>query len=128
MLDLNSVRPQFPALNRTVGGILPIFLDGPGGTQVPRRVIDAIGDYLIRCNSNHGGVFTTTRASDRILDEAHAAVADLLGAASPDEVVFGQNMTTLTFHVSRSIARTWKAGDAICVTRLDHDANVRPWV
>ena len=128
MFDLDSVRAQFPALNRPVGGNLPIFLDGPGGTQVPRRVIDAISDYLIRCNSNHGGVFTTTRASDRLFDEAHAAVADLLGAASPDEIVFGQNMTTLTFHISRAIARTWKPSDAICVTRLDHDANVRPWV
>jgi cysteine desulfurase family protein (TIGR01976 family) len=128
MLDLDAVRAQFPALNRPVDGRLPVFLDGPGGTQVPQRVVDAIGDYLIRCNSNHGGVFTTTRASDLLLDEAHAAVADLLGASSPDEIVFGQNMTTLTFHMSRSVARTWKAGDAICVTRLDHDANVRPWV
>ena len=128
MVDFESVRAQFPALNRPVDGNLPVFLDGPGGTQVPLRVIDAIGDYLVRCNSNHGGVFTTTRASDRLLDEAHAAVADLLGAPSPDEIVFGQNMTTLTFHVSRSVARTWKPGDAVCVTRLDHDANVRPWV
>jgi cysteine desulfurase family protein (TIGR01976 family) len=127
MLDIDAVRERFPALNRPVAGRLPVFLDGPGGTQVPRSVIDAIGDYLVRCNSNHGGVFTTTRASDRLLDEAHAAVADLLGAASPEEVIFGQNMTTLTFHMSRAVARTWKRGDAVCVTRLDHDANVRPW-
>jgi cysteine desulfurase family protein (TIGR01976 family) len=127
MLDLDAVRAQFPALNRPVDGRPPVFLDGPGGTQVPRRVVDAVGDYLTRCNSNHGGVFTTTRASDRLLHEAHAAVADLLGAASADEIVFGQNMTTLTFHMSRSVARTLKPGDAICVTRLDHDANVRPW-
>src|SRR5665213_1358504 len=125
---LDTVRAQFPALNRPIDGRLPVFLDGPGGTQVPRRVIDAIGDYLIRCNSNHGGVFTTTRASDRLLDEAHAAVADFLNAPDPDEIVFGQNMTTLTFHLSRSVARTWKSGDAVCVTRLDHDANVRLWV
>jgi cysteine desulfurase family protein (TIGR01976 family) len=128
MLDLETIRAQFPALNRPIDGKLPLFLDGPGGTQVPRRVIDAIGEYLARWNSNCGGVFSTTRASDRLLDEAHAAVADLLGASSPDEIIFGQNMTTLTFHVSRSVARTWEPGDAVCVTRLDHDANVRPWV
>ena len=127
LFDLDCIRAQFPALNRPLDGRVPLFLDGPGGTQVPQRVIDAIADYLTRCNSNHGGVFTTTRASDRLLDAAHTAVADFLGASTPDEIVFGQNMTTLTFHVSRSVARTWKRGDAICVTRLDHDANVRPW-
>jgi cysteine desulfurase family protein (TIGR01976 family) len=83
--------------------------------------------YLTTCNANHGGVFTTSRESDRVLHEAHAAAADLLNAPSPDEIAFGANMTTLTFHLSRSLGRTWKAGDRVLVTRLDHDANVRPW-
>ncbi len=128
MLDVPAIRRQFPALQRVVGGQSPVFLDGPGGTQVPRRVIDAIAGYLSTCNANHGGVFTTSRESDAILHEAHQAAADLLNAPSPREIVFGQNMTSLTFHVSRSIARTLKPGDIVVVTRLDHDANVRPWV
>ncbi|MFM7149497.1 MAG: aminotransferase class V-fold PLP-dependent enzyme, partial [Gemmataceae bacterium] len=128
MFDLPAIRAQFPALGRVIRGKLPTFLDGPGGTQVPRGVIEAISDYLSRCNANHGGLFTTSRESDAILDKAHEAVADLLNAPSPHEVIFGLNMTTLTFHLSRSLARTWKPGDVVVVTRLDHDANVRPWV
>jgi cysteine desulfurase family protein (TIGR01976 family) len=127
MLDVQEIRSRFPALNRTVNGKSPVYLDGPGGTQVPRQVIDAMTDYLTRCNCNTGGAFTTSRESDAVLSHAHEAVADLLGALTPDEVVFGQNMTTLTLHFSRSLGRTWKAGDAIVLTRLDHDANVRPW-
>ena len=102
MLDIDAVRAQFPALNRPVDGRPPVFLDGPGGTQVPRRVVDAVGDYLSAATATTAASSPRRRASDRILDEAHAAVADLLGAPSPDEVVFGQNMTTLTFHMSRS--------------------------
>jgi cysteine desulfurase family protein (TIGR01976 family) len=128
MLNVPALRLQFPALQRQIDGRRPIFLDGPGGTQVPQRVIDAIADYLSRCNSNHGGVFTTSRESDRILHEAHVAVADLLNAPSPDEIVFGQNMTSLTLHLSRAFALTLKPGDRVLVTRLDHDANVNPWV
>lgn len=124
MFDVEAVRRQFPALS---GASPPVFLDGPGGTQVPRGVIDAVSYYLAHLNANHGGPFRTSRGSDDVLRKAHVAVADLLGASSPDEVVFGQNMTTLTFHVSRSLARTWRPGDAVVVTRLDHDANVRPW-
>jgi cysteine desulfurase family protein (TIGR01976 family) len=127
MLDVTSLRRQFPALQRTVNGQTPVFLDGPGGTQVPQRVIDAMVRYLSDCNANHGGVFTTSRESDRVLHEAHAAAADLLNAPSPEEVVFGANMTTLTLHLSRSLGRTWGPGDRVLVTRLDHDANVRPW-
>jgi cysteine desulfurase family protein (TIGR01976 family) len=127
MLDVTSLRRQFPALQRTVNGHTPVFLDGPGGTQVPQRVIDAMVCYLSACNANHGGVFTTSRESDRVLHEAHVAAADLLNAPSPDEVVFGANMTTLTLHLSRSLGRTWGPGDRVLVTRLDHDANVRPW-
>jgi cysteine desulfurase family protein (TIGR01976 family) len=127
MLDATSLRRQFPSLQRTVNGRTPVFLDGPGGTQVPQRVIDALVHYLTTCNANHGGVFTTSRESDRVLHEAHAAAADLLNAPSPDEIAFGANMTTLTLHLSRSLGKTWGPGDRVLVTRLDHDANVRPW-
>ncbi len=128
MFDVHALRSRFPALNRPRGGRLPVFLDGPGGTQVPQSVADAVAAYLTTCNANHGGLFTTSRESDRILHAAHEAVADLLNAPSPDEVVFGPNMTTLTLHLSRSLARTLRPGDEILVTRLDHDANITPWV
>lgn len=128
MLDVASLRRQFPALHRTVNGRSPVFLDGPGGTQVTQAVIDAMTHYLSTCNANHGGVFTTSRESDAILHQAHETAADLLNAPSPDEVVFGANMTTLTLHLSRAFAHVLKPGDRVLVTRLDHDANVRPWV
>ena len=128
MFDVMSLRREFPALQQKRGARTPIFLDGPGGTQVPRRVIDAVAHYLSTCNSNHGGVFATSRESDAILHRAHEAVADFLNAPSPDEIVFGANMTTLTFQLSRAFAKTLKAGDEIMVTRLDHDANIRPWM
>lgn len=128
MIDVPILRRQFPALRLARNGRAPIFLDGPGGTQVPKRVIDAIVYYLSRCNANHGGVFTTSRESDAILDDAHRAAADLLNAPSPDEIVFGQNMTSLTLHLSRAMGRTLRSGDEVIVTRLDHDANVTPWV
>jgi cysteine desulfurase family protein (TIGR01976 family) len=121
-------RDLFPALHQRRDGRVPIFLDGPAGTQVPRSVIQALVSYLERCNANHGGSFATSRESDEIIAGAHQALADLLGAASPDEIVFGQNMTTLTLHLSRSIAGVLRPGDEIMVTRLDHDANVTPWV
>jgi len=95
---------------------------------VPERVIEAIGSYLRTSNANHGGVFATSRESDALLETAHQALADLFGAADPNSVIFGANMTTLTFSLSRALARTWRAGDEIVVTRLDHDANVSPWV
>src|SRR5260370_25815598 len=128
MFHVASLRGQFPTLHQRRDGITPVFLDGPGGTQVPQRVIDAMVHYLTACNANHGGVFTTSRESDRVLHEAHAAAADLLNAPSPDEIVFGANMTTLTLHLSRSLGRTLRPGDDVLVTRLDHDANVTPWV
>jgi cysteine desulfurase family protein (TIGR01976 family) len=128
MLDVASIRRQFPALERVVNSRTPVFLDGPGGTQVPRRVIDAMVGYLSECNCNTGGAFTTSRESDRILRGAHEAVADLLNAPSADEVVFGPNMTSLAFALSRAFGRTLKGGDRVLVTRLDHDANVRPWL
>ena len=123
-----EIRAQFPALSRMQDGRAYVYLDGPGGTQVPRQTIDAMADYLARCNANHEGAFATSEESDGMLAEVHAAAADYLGAADPGEVVFGQNMTTLTFAVSRAIGRTLGAGDEIVATRLDHDANVAPWL
>jgi cysteine desulfurase family protein (TIGR01976 family) len=128
MLDVTLLREQFPALQRRINGRSPIFLDGPGGTQVPRRVIDAMVDYLSTCNANHGGAFATSRESDAILQAAHEAMADFLNAQAPEEIAFGANMTTLTLHLSRSIGRTLRPGDEVLVTRLDHDANISPWV
>ena len=128
MFDVASLRRQFPALHRPRGGRTPLFLDGPGGTQVPQRVIDAVVTYLATCNANHGGVFATSRESDQVVAGAHEAAADLINAPSPQEIIFGPNMTTLTLHLSRSIGRTLRPGDEVVVTRLDHDANVSPWV
>jgi cysteine desulfurase family protein (TIGR01976 family) len=121
-------RRQFPALSRRVADHAAVFFDGPGGTQVPQRVIDAVSHYLAHTNANHGGRFATSQESDRVLAESHGALADFLGADDPDTIVFGHNMTSLTFSLSRALARTWKSGDEIVVTRLDHDANVTPWV
>ena len=125
---IEQCRQQFPALARTVNGSPAIFLDGPAGTQVPQRVIDAMVRYLSHCNANHGGLFPTSMESDLMLAEAHRALADLLGVEDSAEVAFGANMTSLTFALARSLARNWSAGDEIIVTRLDHDANVSPWV
>src|SRR5437879_4854082 len=128
MFDVPSLREQFPALQALRNGRKPIFLDGPGGTQVPQRVIDAVVRYFSTCNANHGGCFATSQESDRVLASAHQAMADLLHAPSPAEIVFGQNMTTLALHLSRALGKTLKPGDEVMVTRLDHDANVTPWV
>ena len=125
--DPLAVRPEFPALAREQDGRPVVYLDGPGGTQVPERVIDAVSRYYRESNANDGGAFITSQLSDAIVDEAHAAVADLLGASSADEIKFGPNMTTLTFHVSRSIGAQLAPGDEIVVTTLDHEANVAPW-
>lgn len=125
--DVDALRAEFPALARTQAGRPVAFLDGPGGTQVPQRVIDAVVGYYRDSNANSGGAFTTSELSDAITDEAHAAVADFLGAASPDEIKFGYNMSTLTLHIGRSIGATLGPGDEIVVTTLDHEANVSTW-
>ena len=125
--DLESVRSQFPAFNRTVEGHPVVFLDGAAGSQVPSRVAEAVSGYLIGTNANHGGPFATSVESDAMLDAAHQAAADFLGTADPDTVAFGANMTTLTLAVSRALSSTWQPGDRILVSRLDHDANVTPW-
>src|ERR1700751_863493 len=125
-LDLTYVRSQFPSLAQTVNGQPAAFLDGPGGTQVPQRVIDAISNYLRRDNANTGGAYATSRHTDAMIAEARAAMADFLHCGA-DEVVFGPNMTTLTFAISRALGRELKPGDEIILTRLDHDANFSPW-
>ena len=125
--DVDALRAEFPALVREQDGRPVAFLDGPGGTQVPQRVVDAVADYLTHTNANSGGAFTTSELSDAIADESHAAVADFLGAASPHEIKFGYNMSTLTFHIGRSIGATLGPGDEIVVTTLDHEANVSTW-
>jgi len=122
-LDVSTIRAQFPALCKPV-----IFLDNPGGTQIVQTAIDRMNAYLVEHNANHGGAFRTSRESDAVLDEARAALADFFNAARPEEIVFGNNMTSLTFTFSRAIACTWDTGDEIVVTRLDHDANITPWV
>jgi cysteine desulfurase family protein (TIGR01976 family) len=121
-VDPTAVRAHFPSLNRE-----DIFFDNPGGTQIADRSIDRMVAYLKNCNANHGGAFTTSHESDEILDLAHAAAADFLNANRPEEIIFGQNMTTLTLHISRSLARLLNRGDKIVVTHLDHDANITPW-
>lgn len=121
-LDVAAVRARFSALDRPLA-----FFDGPGGTQVPDSVIDAMAAYLRDSNANLGGTFTTSRSSDLVVERAHMAAAALLGC-SPDEVAFGQNMTTLNFSLTRAFGRELRAGDEVVVTRLDHDANVSPWL
>jgi cysteine desulfurase family protein (TIGR01976 family) len=125
--DLALLREQFPALAQTVNGHPAVFFDGPGGTQVPQRVIDAISEYLRRDNANTGGAYATSRRTDAMIAEARAAMGDFLHCAA-DEIVFGPNMTSLTYMMSRAIGRELRPGDEILVTRLDHDANVSPWL
>jgi cysteine desulfurase family protein (TIGR01976 family) len=127
-LNLQEIRRQFPALSLRIDGDPVVYLDNPAGTQVPQRVIDRTGEYWRTMNANHGGVFSTSQRSDRLLDEVRAATAAFLNARSPQEVVFGPNMTTLTFSFSRALAREFKPGDEILVSRLEHDANVSPWL
>ena len=127
-LNIKTIREQFPALALKDEGKARIYLDNPGGTQVPRQVLERMEHYLIHTNSNHGGPFRTSVESDKVLKDAHQGMADLLNAKSADEIVFGANMTSLTFAVSRSIGRLLKHGDVILLTRMDHDGNVGPWL
>ncbi|PWH20754.1 MAG: cysteine desulfurase-like protein [Ardenticatenia bacterium] len=127
--DLSPLRAQFPALQQTDAHGRPyVFFDGPGGTQVPQSVVDAMVHYMVCTNANTHGLYETSRRTDQLIEEARHAMADFLNAPSPDEIIFGPNMTTLTFAISRAIARTLRPGDEIVVTRLDHDANIAPWV
>lgn len=125
-LDLTWVRSQFPALAQSVNGHPAVFMDGPGGTQVPQRVIDAIADHLAHNNANTHGAYQTSHNTDHMIDEARAAMGDFLNCDA-DEIVFGPNMTTLTFALSRALGRELGPGDEIVLTLLDHDANFAPW-
>lgn len=125
-IDVSWARSQFPALQEQVNHQPAVFFDGPGGTQVPQRVITAISDYLIHANANTHGVFLTSQRTDAVIEASRHAMADFLGCDA-DEVIFGANMTTLTFALSRAIGQTLQPGDEIVTTRLDHDANVAPW-
>src|SRR5215469_17200595 len=125
-LDSSWVRVQFPSLHTQVHGQPAAFLDGPAGTQVPTRVIHAIQNYLLTSNANTGGAFLTSRRTEEIISNARAAMADFFHCER-DEVIFGQNMTTITFAISRAIARELNPGDEILLTVLDHDANFSPW-
>jgi len=127
-VDLQSVRRQFPSLALTIDGEPVVYLDNPAGTQVPQRVIDRTADYWRTMNANQGSVFPTSRRSDALIAQVREAAATFLNAASADEIVFGPNMTTLTFAFSRAIGRELRPGDEIVVTRLDHDGNVSPWL
>ena len=127
-IHVNALRNQFPALQREVDGRPLSFLDGPGGTQVPQIVIEAMSGYLARGSSNLGGPFLTSHEADEVTENARLALQDFLNARRPEEIAFGQNMTSLTFAASRAISRDWQPGDEIILTRLDHDANISPWL
>ncbi len=126
---IESLRAQFPALNRPVnGGGLPVHFDNPAGTQVSQRVIDAVGDYYTNMNANSGGAFATSQRNDAMVEAARQIAADFLNAPDYHEIVFGPNMTTLSFGLSRAIGKTLQAGDEIVLTMMDHDANISPWL
>ncbi len=128
MLDVALLRTQFPALSRQQDGSPVVYADGPGGTQTPQSVIDAMTGVLRDGVSNLGGPFVSSRSAAHIVHQARRAAADLVNAAQPQEISFGQNMTSITLSVSRALARTWSPGDEIICTRLDHDANVSTWI
>jgi cysteine desulfurase family protein (TIGR01976 family) len=126
-MDLAEIRSRFPALAREVGGAPAVYLDGPGGSQVPDSVARAVGGYLVSSNANCGGAFVTSAQTEELIAEARGAAADFLGCTS-DEVVFGANTTTINFLLAHAVARTLEPGDEVIVTELDHDANVAPWL
>lgn len=127
-LKIADFRNKFPALQQMVNGRPPAYLDGPGGTQVPQAVIDAMGGYLANGLSNRGGPFHSSYLTDETVRQARQAMVDFYHAERPEEIIFGQNMTSLTFSMSRALAGEWQAGDEIVVTRIDHDANISPWL
>lgn len=128
VFDLDVIRSRFPALARRQGGAPMLFFDNPAGTQLPVEAIEGYARYLRRGTANVGGAFVTSQETDRLVRDAREAMADFLGARDPREIVFGPNMTSLTFQVSHALGRRIKPGDEIVVTRLDHDANVAPWL
>lgn len=126
--DIDGIRAAFPALAITDDGRRRIYFDNPGGTQVPKMVVDRMTKCLYEANANLGGYFVTAQKADAVMHEAHTAMADMLNAPSADDIIFGQNMTTMTLHISRSIGRQLSPGDEIILTRMDHDANIAPWL
>jgi len=127
-LNLAAVRRHFPALKNKVDGLRPVYFDNPGGTQVTQGVLDAMRDYMIHANSNEHGQFLTTHLTDKMINEARESMADFINSPSANQIIFGANMTTLTFHMSRSIGQSIPRGSQIIVTRMDHDANIAPWL
>lgn len=127
-VSLQAIRDQFPSLARTHNGLPLIYLDGPAGTQVPQCVADRVRDCFIHHSANRAGKFITSNEVDQIMDQAHEAAADLLQTPEPKSIAFGPNMTTLTLAFSRALAKTWKPGDEVLVSNLDHDANYTPWI
>jgi cysteine desulfurase family protein (TIGR01976 family) len=127
-LNISEIRTKFPSLEQKFDGKAPIFLDNPAGTQVPKQVMDAVVEYYTSMNANQGGAFATSRATDAMVAESRAIMADMLCAPRPEEIVFGANMTTLNFAFSRALARTLLSDTEIVLTRMDHDANVSPWL
>lgn len=124
---IDWVRAQFPSLRLSIAGQRAIFLDGPGGTQVPEIVIRAVSDHYRKFNSNLGGQFLTSRKTVEAVRQARITLAEFVNAPQPEEIIFGLNMTSLTFALSRALVRTWDPGAEVVVTSLDHDANVTPW-
>ncbi|MDJ0756966.1 MAG: cysteine desulfurase-like protein [Ardenticatenaceae bacterium] len=127
-IDIDALRQQFPALQKQVNGRPVIYLDGPSGTQVPQTVIDSMMSYLLRDNSNRGGPSINSQRTDFLVSDARRSTAQLLNARRPEEIIFGQNMTALTYNLSRALGQTWSAGDEIVVSELDHHANIDPWL
>ena len=123
-----EIRSLFPGLQRQVNGNQAIFFDGPGGSQSPESVGDAVKHYLLHQNANVGMSFATSKETDSLIEETMRACADFVGCEDYREIVFGQNMTSLTIQLASALSRTWGPGDEVVVTRSDHDANVRPWV
>jgi len=127
-IDLETIRRQFPALSATDNGAARIYFDNPAGTQVPHQVADRTAECLLQSNANYGGYFRTSTLATAIVEEARAAMADFVNAPSPQEIIFGQSMTSITFHLARSLGRFLNAGDEIIVSQMDHDANIQPWL
>ncbi len=126
--DLEAIRSQFPGLALTDNGTRRIYFDNPAGTQVPICVAAAMADCLMTKNANLGGYFASSLDADRVVQSARDGMADFLNAPASDEIIFGQNMTTITLHLSCSIGRLLRPGDEIVLSQMDHDANVWPWV
>jgi len=128
MFQVDAIRNRFPALNQTIDGVQPVYFDNPAGTQVPQDVIDAVSNYYSRINANSGAAFATSVATDAMVQATREKLARFLNAPHADEIVIGPNMTTLNFALSRALGQTLKPGDEIVLTRMDHDANVSPWL